>query len=267
MLGKLIKFDFKATAKQQIPLLIFLAASTVVLTFLILLTSFTAQMGSRATSIVEIISGSLFVIIAVTMVAYPFITIFLILQRYYKSMFTDEGYLTFTLPTSTDKILLAKITNGIIWSVISIVSLAISIGIIGFTAFNLSSGFESLLNFVLDFFQETFYLRSLFPVVKFLFFSFIGLASNLVIYFTAITIGAVLSKKHKILTAIGIYYLINISMSILGSIVALPAIFMSRAPNLIATQGFLIEFLIDIIFIIAGYYACRYTINNKLNLE
>ena len=44
--------------------------------------------------------------------ALPVVTFVLIFIRFYKNFFTDEGYLTFTLPVSRRKLMLSKIISG-----------------------------------------------------------------------------------------------------------------------------------------------------------
>ena len=46
--------------------------------------------------------------------------------NFYKNKFTDEGYLTFTLPASTHQILLSSILNILIWEIILTVVLLLS---------------------------------------------------------------------------------------------------------------------------------------------
>lgn len=48
----------------------------------------------------------------------PFGTTLLIAARFYKNLFTDEGYLTWTLPVSGAQQLWGKIISGLIWSLL-----------------------------------------------------------------------------------------------------------------------------------------------------
>ena len=58
----------------------------------------------------------------------------LLLVRFYRSRFTDQGYLTFTLPVKTHQILGATWLNMLIWTVISAVVVMICTAMMVFTA-------------------------------------------------------------------------------------------------------------------------------------
>ena len=58
-----------------------------------------------------------FIALAIYAAAVSFVMMF----RFYKNKFTDEGYLTFTLPVKTSQIFLSSALNMLIWMVISVV--------------------------------------------------------------------------------------------------------------------------------------------------
>ena len=256
MLSKLLKYEFKSNAKQQLPLLIYLLIATVLAFITNFLLNATKPLDNTFSRIVETFCSGLIVFFFISIVAYPFVTGFLILQKYYKSMFTDEGYLTFTLPVSTDQLLLAKIISGFVWFAISLVALIIPAYIISLMLFN---------GRIIKFFQEASLSVTPISVLSDLIFGIVNILSNLLIYYTAITIGAVIAKKHKILTAIGILYLINIIKSIVSSILMLPHMLNGLDDFMLFDS--LIEFIINIVFIVAAYFVTRYIIENKLNLD
>ena len=48
------------------------------------------------------------------------VTLIFVFIRYYKNFFTDEGYLTFTLPVKRSTLLNAKTVNAMIWGLLLI---------------------------------------------------------------------------------------------------------------------------------------------------
>lgn len=106
MLGKLIKHEFKATSRL-IPF-IYLAV------FVFGMTTFIGFMMKEET--VGVISYLLTLLAGVT--AY-IATLVGIAIRFYKSMFSQEGYLTQTLPVTSGKLLLSKAITAFIWLVAS----------------------------------------------------------------------------------------------------------------------------------------------------
>lgn len=114
MLGKLIKHEIKATGRV-IPFLYLAIAALGLVSYLGL------KLNSNAVGVVAcvfMILGSVAVYVA---------TLALIAVRYYKSMFSSEGYLTMTLPVSTGKILFTKSLVSFLWILASMLVMAGSI--------------------------------------------------------------------------------------------------------------------------------------------
>lgn len=106
MLGRLIKHDIRATARM-IPIS-FIAASVAFLTGLI----------ASAINNSYLLGLSTFLLI-ISIFAVNIITFVVVVTRYYKNIFGNEGYLTGTLPVEKSKILASKAIVGIGWTLIS----------------------------------------------------------------------------------------------------------------------------------------------------
>ena len=78
-----------------------------------------------------------FVAIAVCCVA----QLFFQLWRFYKSCFTDEGYLTFTLPVTTHEILLSSLINTFLGVLLMVVVACVSLGGLLLLGFSVVEGF------------------------------------------------------------------------------------------------------------------------------
>ncbi|MBR5263992.1 MAG: hypothetical protein IKV50_04775 [Clostridia bacterium] len=135
--------------------------------------------------------------------------------RFYKNFFTDEGYLTFTLPVSRRTLFLSKTVNAVLWTVLHGLLLVVAGAIIITVAPVPNRG--ELLTFILweDVGEIFSYLwKSLggWLLVYILEGILMAIAAG---WFTCalvqfcITIGAVVAKKHKVLAAFGIYYGVN----------------------------------------------------------
>ena len=119
MQGKLIKHEFKATARL-LPV-IYLAS------ILLALTCWISKILDLGT--IFAMSQVFLFIGAAAVVMVTFVTI---IMRYYKSMFGNEGYLTNTLPVSAGKIIFSKFLISVIWCILS---LAICVGMILFALY------------------------------------------------------------------------------------------------------------------------------------
>ncbi|MBQ2943281.1 MAG: hypothetical protein IJD93_01085 [Ruminococcus sp.] len=153
---------------------------------------------------------------------FPLFTTILVVVRYYKHFFTDEGYLTFTLPVKKNLLLDSKIATSFIFSFMSSVLsylnlfLIMLIGnpeIIGtdemayeFSTFGwlLTMGIFGVDSFA-DFLDST----SSFAVPYIILLVLIAVAAVIVqtlFIYACITLASSIVKKHKVLTAVGLYY-------------------------------------------------------------
>lgn len=141
--------------------------------------------------------------------AFFLLTMVLIFIRFFKNFFTDEGYLTFTLPVSRRELLNAKVIAGVVALTATGLMLVLNCIIIFVISNNSYLFTADFLNDIKDFYNEVviglgiyffIYLGELFilAVVCFLF-------ANLFLY-CCITFGSVIVKKGKLFAAIGIYY-------------------------------------------------------------
>ena len=139
----------------------------------------------------------------------------LVFIRFYKNFFTDEGYLTFTLPVSRKNLLFSKTVNALIWTVAQAILMFICIFLVILIGVPVSVGY--------DFFRElTFTFSALFAEVglwsviyalEILFLIICSILFSISLIHFCITMGAMLAKKAKVLAAIGIYYAANMIFS------------------------------------------------------
>ena len=148
-------------------------------------------------------------------VASAVVTELLVFVRFYKNFFTDEGYLTFTLPVSRKDLLLSKTVNALIWTVAQTVLMFVCIFLVVLIGIPTSVGG--------DFFWELIYtfsvvfaeagLWSVVYVLEILVLILLSMLFSISLIHFCITMGAMLAKKAKILAAIGIYYAVNMIIS------------------------------------------------------
>lgn len=127
--------------------------------------------------------------------------------RFYKNLFTDEGYLTFTLPVKRSDLLNSKLLLGVTFSVLTTWLLTADILIMLSLPYpdTVARFFESL--------WELFYYPTLtdalYSIAYILEFILIGLLSLLLstqFLYACITVTSLITKKARVLITIGIYY-------------------------------------------------------------
>jgi hypothetical protein len=201
---------------------------------------------------------------------------FILLFRFYKSRFTDEGYLTFTLPVTSHQIFLSSWAIMLLWMAISVVIVLTSITMFIF----IGTATEGLINQdaagelpnVWRAFTELYqilYGDNAATSVIFGLSAFVSILCSPLLIMTCITLGAVVAKKHKILAAFGIYYGLNVVIEIIGGVLSFVALMFDAVltGEITSMQGSLIAtMMLQIGLSVGGYFLSTHLMKNKLNL-
>ena len=131
MLRKLIKYEFKATGRSMLPMYLALLVLSIINKIFWVLGGVNNFI--IADSFLGFISAvSIFLYILVFIVAMV-ITLIVIIQRFYKNLLRDEGYLMNTLPVTAVMNIASKLITAIIWLVICGVIAVVSILILAYS--------------------------------------------------------------------------------------------------------------------------------------
>lgn len=293
MLGKLLKYDLKSVWRiWWIAAVSALGASFVgSFSFRFFLSSPAHNMAAETVSsremLVTALAAIVFAFSVITIVASVLITAILVYLRFYKHFFSDEGYLTFTLPVSRKMLLFSKTLNAIIWTVAhtvlitvcSLVFLVFSPPATPETGFFNPFALEAVGDFISNLFD-------LMGAGWFLAFSFAGflILTGLTVFSISlihycITLGAIIAKKAKLLVAIGMYYLITTILSFVAQAVIMVfficmagrfvVLFAALTPGAAAFAVWLIVLMVaTVIAVLASimYFLTLGNLERKLNL-
>lgn len=227
MLKKLCKYEFKSIARTLLP--IYLA---VIAVSLINAVSLGLSSGPFNDSRIQIFDGTVlywilglmqlivgFAYFAV-LVALFVLTMVVILQRFYKGLLCDEGYLMFTLPVKTWQLITAKGIAAFVMSVLSTITAIISIFIlcIGVSGVSWMGDLFHLQGWI-QFFKALNNAVPGWPLYGLLLLIVLivsGLASLYQMY-CAMAIGH-LAHKHRIMMSIAAYVAINMVFSFISGL-------------------------------------------------
>ena len=194
--------------------------------------------------------------------------------RFYKSRFTDEGYLTFTLPVTTHQILLSSFVNCLISMVCALAALMVGYLVLLLLGFSALDNFFPSLWEVLPLAMEN--LWRLFSGETGAFLAQLtlgvvtGVLNSTVVMMLAVTIGSILAKKHKVLAAIGVYYGINMVMSLITSVLGVVlglSVYSSQSSGMdVLSSMMLMESGLFLIVAVGGYFLMYALVHRKLNL-
>lgn len=110
MLGKLLKQDFRATARVILPLYLAVLALAVF-----------SNLGTRLAeryediAIIQFLEGLLLFLFFIGLFVVLALTFVFMIVRFYRSFMTDEAYLMFTLPVSTAQLISSKLIVTVVW--------------------------------------------------------------------------------------------------------------------------------------------------------
>ncbi len=121
MLIKLLKYDWKYSWR----LLFLLNGALLLFSILGQLGSHLLQSGNY--TVMSILAGMYILIYTLLFCGSLITTQIILIARYYRNFYTDEGYLLHTLPVTTGQKIWAKFINHMLWTLINILCLLLSI--------------------------------------------------------------------------------------------------------------------------------------------
>lgn len=267
MLGKLIKYDLKYGLRIFIILhVILIAVCTLGRFFYMEKINFNAPAN---TIIPSLIVFSSVLILLFTAVCFGMTA--LIAVRFYKNLFTDEGYLTWTLPATATQHLWAKIISGVIWETGNLLLCSLSLWIL-VSGENVTTAYASISS------EVTLSLGM--PVSQFgivgLIYSLFSTIGSVIFIYLCIGIGQ-LFPGHRVLCSIVMYFIFTavtqmLTFALMFAFNIAPGFtnygHMTR-PD--ATHymmaSFQISAIMSVFLMIVGYIGIHYIMNKKVNLS
>ena len=202
MLIKLLKYEVKATARTFLPL--FLAV--LIMATLYRVFSF---VGNDQMMVPGIISISLYGFLVIGMFV---MTLIVMIQRFFKNLLSDEGYLMFTLPVRPWMHVISKLLVSMLWTFLSFVTAMLSIGIIASEELADPKIWQTLGDGLAEFYS---FAGSGLLTIEFLVLILLSTATNVLMIYAAIALGH-LAGKQRILASIGAYLGLNTALQIIA---------------------------------------------------
>lgn len=275
MFAKLLKHEWRSTREMLgILCLISLGASLLGgLTMCYLFYSSThTDVGNDILAIISVLF-MMAAMIALAVVGVAAVVVYM--GRFYKSRFTDEGYLTFTLPVNTHQNLLASLVNTAVGMVLMTLVICVcgvlwlAIAFAGVEGFYQTLGLhgQELWQRGWEAVRE---LLGQIPgtvLVKGVLSSLTGAINSLVMLMLAVTVGSLIAKKHKILAAVAVFYGIHVLISIATAFLMSANDVLSDGA-LAAMSGFFGRTaLLMTALSLGGYFLMYWLVDRKLNLN
>lgn len=297
MFAKLLKYDMRALKKTGVPILISLLAFTVLASVIgyFLMGYLDSSFNSTTTTELQGILttfASLFFFLGLMLSVVLFsgaatVMLVLVCVHFYKNTVSDEGYLTFTLPVKTSEIIFSKLLSGFTWT--SVISIASVIGmVIVFFGSMLGNGAVSdafaelgdVLPMVPDAVKELMkeelngaILGVIFLIIQGVLSLIVMSVFNLLLTYTAIFFGGVITKKNKGIAAVGCVIGANTLLSLFSSIfsmVLMPLMFAVDSFGDMITSYNINLFVTNLVYggvAVGCYFLLKHMMDKKLNLN
>ncbi len=273
MLGKLIKYEFKATSMVFLPLYLTIAI------FALLNRIFFVVPDAEVSKnfITNFLSGVSMTVYVTLIIATIVLTLVVQIQRFYKSLLGDEGYLMFTLPVQTWKHIASKLIVSTVWTLASGLIAVFSIFFVASISKEFTNGLNSAWSAITNFLGNS----TAFVGFEFFVFIIFAIASTVLLIYASIALGHLFSK-HKLLASFGMFMVLKtVSQMILTPVGILLSNtnmfseFFKAAEN--GTMDFVTIPNINLVFLcsiayflilaIAYYLITDFVLRKKLNLE
>ena len=189
-------------------------------------------------------------------------SVFYALWRYYRSRFTEEGYLTYTLPVNNHQLMLSSILASVLEILLvglaTVAAVAVAFGIF---AAELPWN-EVDWGLVWRRFEELLHgLRLVVGDVLLVLLNIVLMClATLLTLMLAVTIGATAAKKHPVLLAIAVYYGLSL-IRMAAYLNAADAAYLSSGATLAALAG------VNAAVMLIAYFWMYYLTSRRLNLN
>lgn len=261
MLGKLIKHEWKATWKY----LVLTNGGILLLSLLGCLGGDFLTNGSNTNPLAESLATLYISAYVFSIIGVFFVTHILLIVRYYKNFYTDEGYLMHTLPVTPAAKLFSKFLVYFIWSILNIVSTILSVLILFFKDINLEAFMDGFLK-GLDLTKEFLNVPAWGLITFFVVLGLALLTQSILKYYFCISVGACF--RHKIIGAILTYGILDILYQMMS--VPFMVFFMGSTYVSDSTQFWILMVLTLVAFLITSLLystATHYLLKRKINMN
>lgn len=288
MLGKLIKYEWKSTYKMGVILLLALGLATLIgcLAFQAPMWReiqsqyyYIETMGTTMMNVVSVFSFILYILLLTGAVYAIFIYL---VVHFYRSMYTDEGYLLHTLPVTKNQILVSKILVSVIWVFLIYIGMMLSIFIFLLVLISVAAG-EDVFTVMRELMEILGEFKDLFSVlfedleitwtaVATILNLILGVPMAVIIMFGAVSLGQLFSK-YRVLMAILSYVGILIVRWVLRSVIQ--GISWAGMIASATGQGFFnytnmtlySNLILELLLAVGCYLASYFITSRKLNME
>ena len=270
MVRKIMKHEMFAYLRMLLPAQLILIAIALISRFILFFESDNSIFGlSYSSSVIIFILAS--IVLAV-------MTFVICLVRFYKNLFSLEGYLTFTLPAKTSQLIWTKLLLSFIFTILSVIVIFLSFCIV-MSGDVLVEVFKAIGYLFGLFFKDT-GVHGGFYIAEVIVLMLVSIFTSYLLWYACFAVGQ-LTRKNRVLLSFGVYFGYYFACQILGTIMMIIfsilaekttlfegiISFIDKNPHASAHIFFVVSIVWTVILGIIYYAVPQHIIKKKLNLE
>lgn len=262
MLGKLMKYEWKATWK-------FLCIANLMIVIMTILADITVKLdffSYKRGNMIQFIAMMVMMTYVLSMFAMVIGVAIFLIYRFYTSTYSDQGYLLHTLPVDKHHIIISKVLVSALWIILCEAVMYLSVIVLvsanGELFETLIDSVDSIMSFTI---AETVKVKGFAVFMTFLAFLF-ALFAKLLKVTACISLGQ-LSANHKLLFSVLYYFGIYIIQKIFTAIYFVFIMAVDKNDYIFDWYGWESMLLSGIIYSVVFYLITWYVMDKKLNLE
>ena len=214
MLRKLMKHEFRATGRIMLPLFLILLVTAVGANFSV------RGMLDTGSRFLNVLGALLVMAFVIAIMGVCVMSMVVMVQRFYKNLLLDEGYVMMTLPVSVHQHIWSKLIVSAVWFALTLVVVCLACLIMAFDVElvqQIAAGFRELFQEIYRNLSTYYAINGTAIVAEFLVLCFVGCCAMCLQFYAALAIGHSF-PNHKMAWSVGWFFIIQFAVQFLGGL-------------------------------------------------
>ena len=274
MLRKLMKHEFRATGRIMLPLFLILLVTAVGANFSV------RGMLDTGSRFLNVLGALLVMAFVIAIMGVCVMSMVVMVQRFYKNLLQDEGYVMMTLLVSVHQHIWSKLIVSAVWFALTLVVVCLACLIMAFDVElvqQIAAGFRELFQEIYRNLSTYYAINGTAIVAEFLVLCFVGCCAMCLQFYAALAIGHSF-PNHKMAWSVLWFFLIQFIMQFLGGMGImlldeswLHHLLLGWTDNISAKAsvhlGMVTVILGEVVYGAVFYILTTYFLKKRLNLE
>ena len=212
MLRKLLKHEFRATGRIMLPLFLIVLGTAVGANLSV------RVMMDTSNKILNILGGLLVVAFVVAIFGVCIMSMVVMVQRFYKNLLQDEGYVMMTLPVSVHQHIWSKLIVSAVWFALTLIMVCVACLVMAADVemiHQIAEGLGQLLGELCRHLTAYYAINGTALAVEFLVLCFVGCCAMCLQFYASLAIGHSFSS-HKMAWSVLWFFVTLFAMQFLG---------------------------------------------------